>query len=197
LKGLVFWDIGAHYGIHTVGMAMQVGPSGQVAAFEPDPAAFDRLFLHVSKNHLENVRLFRAAASDSNGQAPLFFPAGARGSSNSFLRYHDSDNMMGTPQVSVETLSLDTLVDAGTIRPPSVIKVDCQGHGGKALRGAVRAITAALPIICYSNHSDEELSTTRTTLEAIGYMPYSLDRSPLSWDRVSSSPVLLRTALQP
>src|SRR5262249_9791005 len=60
LKDITFWDIGAHFGIHTVGMAMSVGPSGQVVAFEPDPAAFSRLSYHVRKNDLSNVRLFDA-----------------------------------------------------------------------------------------------------------------------------------------
>src|ERR1700729_2491433 len=57
-KGAVFWDFGAHFGIHTVGVAMHIGPGGQVAAFEPDPAAFKRLELHVALNCLTNVRLF-------------------------------------------------------------------------------------------------------------------------------------------
>src|SRR5450759_75200 len=59
VKGAVCWDFGAHFGIHTVGMAMQVGPAGQVASFEPDPVAFRRLKYHVQKNQLTNVCLFQ------------------------------------------------------------------------------------------------------------------------------------------
>jgi hypothetical protein len=43
LDDVVFWDFGAHFGIYTEGMAMQVGPTRQVGAFEPDPGAFHRL----------------------------------------------------------------------------------------------------------------------------------------------------------
>jgi hypothetical protein len=60
LTGLVFWDFGAHFGIHTVGMAKQVGPLGQVAAFEPLPGPFSKLTRHVRLNDLRNVMLSNA-----------------------------------------------------------------------------------------------------------------------------------------
>ena len=42
LTGQCFWDLGAHFGLYTVGLAIQVGPSGQVASFEPDPRSHAR-----------------------------------------------------------------------------------------------------------------------------------------------------------
>lgn len=59
LEGAVGWEFGAHFGIATVGMAMQVGRTGQVAAFEPDPGAFRRLSYHVRVNHLPTCACFR------------------------------------------------------------------------------------------------------------------------------------------
>lgn len=55
LTGKVAWDLGAHFGIHTVGFARQVGCSGQVVAFEPDPVSFGRLAHHVRMNRLPQV----------------------------------------------------------------------------------------------------------------------------------------------
>src|SRR5262249_23448178 len=71
ISGAVCWDFGAHFGIHTVGMAMQVGPAGQVVSFEPDPAAFCRLKYHVQINRLSNVVLFQAAVSNKAGSMKL------------------------------------------------------------------------------------------------------------------------------
>src|SRR5713226_6755785 len=34
IVGAACWDLGAHFGIYAVGMAMAVGATGQVAAFE-------------------------------------------------------------------------------------------------------------------------------------------------------------------
>src|SRR4051794_29366016 len=42
LRGMTCWDLGTHYGIYTVGMALAVGPTGEVAGFEPDPASYAR-----------------------------------------------------------------------------------------------------------------------------------------------------------
>src|SRR5471030_3056217 len=53
LGGASCWDLGAHFGIHTIGLAMCVGPSGQEAGFEPDPVAFRKLSRHVRMNGLK------------------------------------------------------------------------------------------------------------------------------------------------
>ena len=39
MQGWSCWDLGAHFGIYSVGLARLVGPQGQVAAFEPNPPA--------------------------------------------------------------------------------------------------------------------------------------------------------------
>lgn len=38
-------------------------------------------------------------------------------------------------EVTVKTVVLDNLEEEGAIRPAQLIKVDVEGHGGKALRG--------------------------------------------------------------
>src|SRR5438105_10018315 len=55
IRGMTCWDLGAHFGIYTVGMAMAVGRDGQVVGFEPNPASFDRCRRHVRMNRLSWV----------------------------------------------------------------------------------------------------------------------------------------------
>jgi len=186
LEGITFWDIGAHFGIHTVGMAMTLGPKGQVVAFEPDPAAFSRLRHHVSKNNLNNVRLFNAAASRVNGRGALFLPGG-QGSSDSHLKYYAYDDMTGTASLSVQMVAIDDLVQAGSIRLPDLIKIDVQGHGAEALAGAVNSIKANLPIIAFSNHSDAERDGTKDILAPMGYSPRSLDGTDCAWADIATA----------
>jgi FkbM family methyltransferase len=88
VDGAVCWDFGAHFGIHTIGMAMQVGPQGQVASFEPDPVAFERLCRRVCINGLRHVRLYQAAASHKAGTLRLINSHGL-GSAFSHFRYED------------------------------------------------------------------------------------------------------------
>jgi len=189
IKGIAFWDIGAHYGIHTVGVAMQAGSSGHVAAFEPDPGAFARLSRHVTMNKLTNVKLFQAAVSETSGAITLYTP-GRLGSANSHIRHNPQDDMSATPSVIVKTVALDELVASGQIRKPNIIKVDVQGHGHKALRGAARTIADSLPIIAFSNHSDMERDGTRALLEPLGYRPVNLSGEPIKWSAIKEALLL-------
>jgi FkbM family methyltransferase len=158
LTGAVFWDFGAHFGIHTVGMALQVGPSGQVAAFEPDPIAFARLSYHVSINKLSNVKLFRLAASSGTGASFLEFDSRGRCTSR-----------VGDAGTAIETVAVDEVVASGELRQPDLIKIDVEGHGPRAVTGCLQTIRQALPLIVYSNHSDQERSGMAALLKPIGY----------------------------
>jgi len=185
-KGIVFWDIGAHFGIHSIGVAMQCGPTGRVVAFEPDPVAFKRLLRHVKLNALGNVKIYQRAASDRTGRSVLFTPGG-QGSSNSHLLYYADNDMTGTPRIEIETVAIDELVDSGEIRAPSLIKVDAQGHGGNALQGAGKTIAQSLPLIAFSNHSDAEIEATRRILDPLGYMPEALHGQSIPWSAVDEA----------
>jgi FkbM family methyltransferase len=190
LEGITFWDVGAHFGIHTVGMAMTVGPSGQVVAFEPDPAAFYRLRYHVSKNCLKNVRLFDAAASRTTGRGDLFLPGG-QGTAYSHFKYYADNDMTGIASLSVRTVALDDLVQSGSIRLPDLIKIDVQGHGAEALAGATNSIKASLPIIAFSTHSDAERDGTKDLLAPMGYSPRSLGGTVCAWTDISDPKIFI------
>ncbi len=167
LAGRACWDLGAHFGIFTVGMAMVVGPSGQVASFEPDPVSFSRCRLHVQRNRLDWVRLYNAAVSDAPGTASLI-PSLGVGASTSHLPYQGEQvPVAGT--ISVRTVALDVLVDGGELRPPHLIKVDVEGHGASALCGAARTVQQSRPAIILSTHCPAEVGGTRELLEPLGY----------------------------
>ena len=193
IEGAVGWDFGAHFGIATVGMAMQMGERGQVAAFEPDPGAFCRLAYHVRINKLTNVRLFQAAVSAIEGTSKLVATHGL-GSSMSHFQYEDEQLNANSQTMDVNTLAPDDLVRKGEIRLPDVIKVDVQGHGAKALAGSIESIKAKRPVIIYSNHSQWELAGTRALLEPLGYRVESLASQRVSWDFLNHESGLLLPA---
>jgi FkbM family methyltransferase len=175
ITGIVFWDIGAHFGIHTVGVAMQVGPTGQVAAFEPDPFAFSKLSQHIRKNGLQNVKLFQAAASSASGTALLYRDQNESSSIGRLLP--PNDERSGSSRVAA--VALDDLVRMNQIRMPHIIKVDVEGHGVSVIKGAMTSIAAKLPIIAFSIHSHEESAGARALLEPLGYAAFALDGPPI------------------
>ena len=178
--GSVCWDFGAHFGIHTVGMAFRVGPTGQVAAFEPDPIAFRRLSYHVRINNLKHVRLFAAAVSVQEETKPLIVSHGL-GTAFSHFRYEDEVEDEKTKTIEVQTLVGDDLTSRGEIRLPNLIKVDVQGHGAKALAGSIGSIRQKHPIIIFSNHSEWELEGTKELLQPLGYEVRSLAMEKVDW----------------
>lgn len=187
LTGKCFWDLGAHYGLYTIGLARQVGPSGQVASFEPDPRSHARCARHVAMNGLQNVRLFKAAVSNQAANQEFIVPAA--GAPFNHLRYEDEPVAVGEKTIKIETLVLDELVASGSIRPPLLVKVDVEGHGAKALAGARETITEHHPILVMSFHSHAEADDTQALLEPLGYRCFENDGRPIPW-----SSVVFRTA---
>ncbi len=182
LTGKSFWDLGAHFGLYTVGLARVVGPTGQVAAFEPDPVSHARCARHVAMNQLENVRLYRAAVSDRVARQELI--VGEPGATFNHLRYEDEVAHSGEKTISIESVVLDELVARGEIRPPVLVKVDVEGHGARALAGARQTLAAHHPVLVMSFHSHAEANDTRALLEPLGYRPFENDGRALDWSRI-------------
>lgn len=168
LTGKSCWDLGAHYGYYSVGLARRTGPTGQVAAFEPFPSSFARLERHRRMNGLTQLRVFPFAVSDVAGTRELFCDT-SEGDTTVHLPYDNEARRQETPVMPVRTVRLDDLVAAGELRLPDVIKVDIEGHGHRALTGAAEALRRNRPVILMGFHSDREESVTRDLLSPLGY----------------------------
>jgi FkbM family methyltransferase len=191
LEGASFWDFGAHFGIHTVAMAFKVGSTGEVAAFEPDPFSFSKLSRHVSLNRLQNVRCFRAAASNHLGAGEII-DCGI-GAPTQHFAYPDGGGLRdrSQPFFVVQTVRADDLVANMEIRLPDLIKVDVEGHGGAAIEGSALSIAHRRPVIVMSSHSRMETLGTRHVLEPLGYQVHAMDGAALSWDELTYHTQLL------
>lgn len=181
MKGGCCWDLGAHFGIYTVGMGLAVGPTGQIAAFEPDPLSFDKCRRHVEMNRMSWCKLFNAGVSNLPGRSHFIVRAGL-GATTSHLRYEDENECLSSQTIEIPLVQLDQLVENGEIRQPDFIKVDVEGHGARALAGACRSISAARPTLVMSFHSKKELDGTQALLEPIGYFAQGMDGCVITWE---------------
>jgi FkbM family methyltransferase len=168
IKGWSCWDLGAHFGYYSVAMAMRVGPSGQVAAFEPNPASFVRLERHRRMNRLEWLRTYQAAVSDRAGGAELL-TYGDMGSTSTHLRYDDEAENKDSAPIGIRTLRLDDLVASGELRPPRFVKVDVEGHGHHAIEGMKATLAKARPELIVAFHSKAEVDGVLGVLKPLGY----------------------------
>jgi FkbM family methyltransferase len=168
LKGKCCWDLGAHFGFYSLAMASRVGPTGQVAAFEPNPTAFAKLSRHRALNRFEHLLLFPAAVSDEAGQAELLNYSTPE-STTGHLAYTNENTDLVPHRTSIKTVVLDELVAAGKIRLPDLIKIDVEGHGHKALQGALQSIRKTRPLILMGVHCPEETQAVEELLLPLGY----------------------------
>ncbi|MEO6994119.1 MAG: FkbM family methyltransferase [Lacunisphaera sp.] len=165
--GIVCWDIGAHYGIYSVGLARAVGSAGRVEAFEPDPVAHRRLRWHRWLNRLGHLHVHPVAASAVSNTARLYQYAGF-GDTTSHLPY-SNEQIEQVPYREITTVALDEWVELGRILPPQFIKIDVEGHAGPALEGMRRTLAKARPVILLAIHTEEEHGAARSALSALEY----------------------------
>src|SRR5205814_2359523 len=120
-------------------------PFGEALAIEPEPENFLTLRLNVLLNGLEDrTTVIRAAVSNVVGEADLVVDPSESGKhwvavDRSLAKSPDAR----THVVAVPALTLDSLVEAGTLEPErlGMIWIDAQGHEGQILEGAVRSAT--------------------------------------------------------
>lgn len=196
ITGWTCWDLGAHYGLYSVGLARRTGPTGQVVSFEPNPLSFRRLTRHRELNQLGWMKAFEAAVSDAPGTAE-FYTYGELESTTTHLPYEDETPDANCAPVDVRLLCLDELVAAGEIRAPQFIKVDVEGHAHKALRGAQAAIASSRPILIVAFHSNLEAQGVHAVLDPLGYVAARIETHSGSSDAVLGHDFIFRPARAP
>ncbi len=153
----VFVDAGANQGEFTVCAASCV-PNGHVIAFEPFPAARERLGRNVAGNRFENVTVHSVGLSDNNQDDIPFYGA-------------DSEFSDGTQNIGLQTLfgvpgrnvllthinlrRLDDLLPSG--QRVDVMKIDVEGAELAVMKGAEETIRREKPAIIFeANHETSE-----------------------------------------
>lgn len=168
ILGWVCWDVGAHYGLYSIGLARRVGPTGQVAAFEPDPRSFARLERHRRMNRLAWLKTYCAAVSDHDRGAELY-TYGQLGITTTHLPYDNEARTAKVGALQVATVRLDDLVERGEIRAPRFVKIDVEGHGHHVIDGMRRTLAGALPILIVEFHSEPEIRGVMSALQPLRY----------------------------
>jgi len=133
--GMVVIDIGAHVGYFTLLAAQQVGPTGHVYSFEPDPSNHRLLQQNIDANGYTNITATRKAVSKSSGSAQLMLSSRDNGTHSLYAQDSRDANT-----VNVDLVSLDEfLADAGWPKV-DLIKMDVEGAEMDALVGMSRLL---------------------------------------------------------
>ncbi len=178
LEGAVGWDVGAHFGYHSLALAAQ---GAQVVAFEPNALNAARLRENLARNPqlAARVRLRPEALSDREGTLEFVQSTDLEETSSG------SHLAAGTPpagelayerfqRVAVTCARADALIAAGE-PPPTVMKVDVEGAEVLVLEGARELLRRHKPLLLVEVHHIRLMFHLRPLLEGCGYRLALLD----------------------
>jgi len=142
-------EVGANIGAHTVRMAKQVGISGRIIAFEPQPVVFQTLCATVALNSLMNVDCYPFALAEAEETAR--FPA---------IDYRVANNFGG---ISFETLPQGVIPipvrrfdDSYLHGRLDLLKLDVEGMELRVLKGTQQSIERFRPYIYLENDNRDK-----------------------------------------
>lgn len=138
-QGQVALDVGANIGLFTLLMAWQVGATGAVVAYEPEPRNLELLRSNIALNYAETwVEVRPCGASDAAGEVTLHRTARFQGSHSLLPLGGEAAGVdAGIESVDPITIAvepLDRLV--GRFEQVDLVKVDVEGAEARVLRGA-------------------------------------------------------------
>ncbi len=137
--GMTAIDIGANLGVYSLPIARQVGPRGQVFAYEP--ASETRRLLEISKarNGTDNLHVIGAALSDGEREGHLVLATSS-----------ELNSLEGSgPGESVRITSLDAEAKARNWGEIDFLKIDAEGEEERILAGAQAFFATRSPLVMF------------------------------------------------
>lgn len=146
-SGMIFLDVGAHFGYFTLLGSYLVGKAGQVHSFEPTPSTFKVLKRNVSGKtniFLNNLAVFSEKKDISLNDYGVTYSAfnsiyGARLPQNVIRKLRAKTH-------NVEAISIDEYVNKKRIKP-NFIKIDAESAEYDILIGMEKTMAKCYPII--------------------------------------------------
>lgn len=176
-------DIGAYLGFYTLLGAREVGPNGNVYAFECNPVNRRFLLHNLRLNGLqERVVTSSSAVADRVGSLP-FFVRNWDLSGGSLWQESEA-----TEVIEVPTTTLDRAVGG---RPVDVVKMDIEGGEPSALEGMTETVAASPKLVLFVECSPHALvasgSSAARLIESLRDLGF--DVSEIDEKRRASRPV--------
>jgi FkbM family methyltransferase len=171
--GSVALDIGANAGLLTLALALQVGETGYVYAFEPDPLAHQRLAHNLSLNPSLKQRLqtYPFGLSDKTDELRVYH---ADHSGNAYLSQDGHPQYGDQTGIRSHACHVQPLDSLPLRRPVSFMKVDVENMELEVLTGAKSILAADRPVLVYetllSCFDHEKIRGVEKLLTGLGYV---------------------------
>jgi FkbM family methyltransferase len=180
VRDKVCWDIGAHFGYHSLALAAL---GAEVVAFEPNQYNAERLHANLEHNPslAKRVRHLPVAVSDRDGEMTFVESADLKGSSSGSHLAEATPPLEGKhyetfARRSVRTVRMDSLVAEGG-KAPDVVKIDIEGAEYLALQGGKKLLSEKKPLLLLEVHHICLMFHIQKFLMGLGYATTLLDES--------------------
>ncbi len=171
---MVCLDIGANVGALTLPLARQVGPQGQVLAFEPGLSFFERLKknLQINPKLKGRVSLFQIGLSYEPGT--LQWSEDPEFPGNAWL--------LGKSGIEVPVNRLDSVLEPLNLHRLDLIKIDVEGMEWEVFKGAEATLKKFHPKIIFESTLEFEIIRNQPVrkqalefLESLNYKVQGID----------------------
>jgi FkbM family methyltransferase len=165
--GMVVLDVGANVGVYTFSAATRVGITGQVIAVEPFSGCVTNLEATCQINHLNQVKVYRGAASDHEGQ--IYLSLSAASELNEVVT--DPTATQNGNFEEAPCFTLDSICTKENLSQVDFLKIDAEGHELQVLIGSQQLLERFSPVILYENIAGSQGSNIEVAeyLQKIGY----------------------------
>lgn len=123
-----FIDVGSNVGYYALLASRFVGRQGAVVAIEPMPDIHKELLANLALNHVENIRVVRAAVTSEPGEVTLYVPHTGNLGATTMVQPNRHEAKFVVPG-----LPLAQVVTATELRRARIIKIDVEGAEGVVL----------------------------------------------------------------
>lgn len=147
-KNDIIIDVGAHIGTYAIPIANQIGESGKILAFEPNPRNAIVLKKNMELNKLKNITMFENAASDKNQITNLIL------SDDPMLSMIGND--AEEENIEIECVTLDSVYEKLKLEKIDWLKIDAEGSEINVIKGAKKILEKFHPKIIVEIRKENE-----------------------------------------
>lgn len=170
-------DIGGYRG-YFAGL-MAVNGASEVHCFEPNPANLAKISRMIELNPSHQIRHHAIALGESDGETTfVVMPDATMGKLDDSTFQNDLN--AGESKITVRLSCLDSLIAAGKVAPPDLMKIDVEGAEEMVLKGAEKCLRETHPIIMLEYHSAALARSCHDFLAKCGYEIGFLEGATLS-----------------
>jgi len=143
--GMVFFDVGAHFGFFSFAALHYGGIDAKAVAIDPSPVSKRMMkILATLNNFAGRLCLIHASASDHVGEKPMVATGVITdGYFVEPFQSHTATDITLTPTITLDTLSEELKV------VPTHIKIDVEGQELSVLRGAKKVLSQSQPPLLF------------------------------------------------